>query len=59
MLADIVFVGIIMATVGYVLGKAHADFKHQVNEHFAKEESTITFDEEKAKDINLELKTKK
>lgn len=57
MLADITFVGIIMAVVGYVLGKAHADFKHQVNEHFAKEESTITFDEEKAKD--LELKTKK
>lgn len=57
MLADITFVGIIMAVIGYVLGKAHSDFKHQVNEHFAKEESTITFDEEKAKDI--ELKTKK
>lgn len=57
MLADITFVGIIMAVVGYVLGKAHSDFKHQVNEHFAKEESTITFDEEKAKDI--ELKTRK
>lgn len=57
MLADIVFVGIIMATVGYVLGKAHADFKHQVNEHFAEEELMVTFDEEKAKDI--ELKTKK
>ena len=57
MLADIVFVGIIMATVGYVLGKAHSDFKHQVNEHFAEEELMVTFDEEKAKDI--ELKTKK
>ena len=57
MLVDITFVGIIMAVVGYVLGKAHSDFKHQVNEHFAKEESTITFDEEKAKDI--ELKTRK
>ena len=57
MLADITFVGIIMAVIGYVLGKAHSDFKHQVNEHFAKEESTITFDEEKAKDI--ELKTRK
>ena len=57
MLADITFVGIIMAVVGYVLGKAHSDFKHQVNEHFAKEESTITFEEEKAKD--LELKTRK
>ena len=54
---DIVFVAIIMAMIGYVLGKAHSDFKHQVNEYFAKEESTITFDEEKAKD--LELKTKK
>lgn len=57
MLVDITFVGIIMAVIGYVLGKAHSDFKHQVNEHFAKEESTITFDEEKAKDI--ELKTRK
>ena len=57
MLADITFVGIIMAVVGYVLGKAHSDFKHQVNEHFAEEESTIEFDEEKAKDI--ELKTRK
>ena len=57
MLADITFVGIIMAVVGYVLGKAHSDFKHQVNEHFAEEESTIEFDEEKAKDI--ELRTKK
>ena len=57
MLADITFVGIIMAVVGYVLGKAHSDFKHQVNEHFAEKESTITFDEEKAKDI--ELKTRK
>ena len=57
MLADIVFVGIIMAIVGYVLGKAHSDFKHQVNEHFAEEELMVTFDEEKAKDI--ELKTKK
>lgn len=36
MLADITFVGIIMAVVGYVLGKAHSDFKHQVNEHFIK-----------------------
>lgn len=57
MLADITFVGIIMAVIGYVLGKAHSDFKHQVNEHFAEEESIIEFDEEKAKDI--ELKTKK
>ena len=57
MLADITFVGIIMAVVGYVLGKAHSDFKHQVNEHFIEKESTIEFDEEKAKDI--ELKTKK
>ena len=57
MLVDIVFVGIIMAVIGYVLGKAHADFKHQVNEHFAKEETMVTFDEEKAKDI--ELKTRK
>lgn len=57
MLADIVFVGIIMAVVGYVLGKAHTDFKYQVNKHFAKEESTITFDEEKAKEV--ELKTRK
>lgn len=57
MLADITFVGIIMAVIGYVLGKAHADFKHQVNEHFTKEESIITFDEEKAKEV--ELKTKK
>ena len=57
MLADIVFVGIIMATVGYVLGKAHSDFKHQVNEHFAEEEAMVTFDEEKAKDV--ELKTRK
>ena len=57
MLVDITFVGIIMAVVGYVLGKAHSDFKHQVNEHFAEKESTITFDEEKAKDI--ELKTRK
>ena len=57
MLADITFVGIIMAVVGYVLGKAHADFKHQVNEHFAEKETMVTFDEEKAKDI--ELKTRK
>lgn len=57
MLVDITFVGIIMAVIGYVLGKAHSDFKHQVNEHFIEEESTIEFDEEKAKDI--ELKTKK
>ena len=57
MLADITFVGIIMAVVGYVLGKAHSDFKHQVNEHFIEKEAMVTFDEEKAKDI--ELKTKK
>ena len=57
MLVDITFVGIIMAVVGYVLGKAHSDFKHQVNEHFAEKELMVTFDEEKAKDI--ELKTKK
>ena len=57
MLADITFVGIIMAVVGYVLGKARSDFKHQVNEHFIEKELMITFDEEKAKDI--ELKTKK
>lgn len=57
MLVDIVFVGIIMAVVGYVLGKAHSDFKHQVNEYFAEKETMITFDEEKAKDI--ELKTRK
>ena len=57
MLADITFVGIIMAVIGYVLGKAHSDFKHQVNEHFIEKETMATFDEEKAKDI--ELKTKK
>ena len=57
MLADITFVGVIMAVVGYVLGKAHSDFKHQVNEHFIEKETMVTFDEEKAKDI--ELKTKK
>lgn len=57
MLVDITFVGIIMAVIGYVLGKAHSDFKHQVNEHFAAKETMVTFDEEKAKD--LELKTKK
>ena len=57
MLADITFVGIIMVVVGYVLGKAHSDFKHQVNEHFIEKETMVTFDEEKAKDI--ELKTKK
>ena len=57
MLADIVFVSIVMVVIGYVLGKAYVDFKHQVNEHFAKEESTITFDEEKAKEV--ELKTRK
>lgn len=57
MSADIVFVSIVMVVIGYVLGKAHTDFKHQVNEHFAKEESTITFDEEKAKEV--ELKTRK
>ena len=56
---DIVFVAIIMAVIGYVLGKAHSDFKHQVNEHFKNinDERTITVDEEKTKDI--ELKTKK
>ena len=57
MLADIVFVSIVMVVIGYVVGKAYVDFKHQVNEHFAKEESTITFDEEKAKEV--ELKTRK
>ena len=57
MLVDITFVGIIMAVVGYVLGKAHSDFKHQVNEHFIEKETMVIFDEEKAKD--LELKTKK
>ena len=57
MLADITFVGIIMAVIGYVLGKAHSDFKHQVNEHFIEKETMVTFDEEQAKDI--ELKTKK
>ena len=57
MLVDITFVGIIMAVVGYVLGKAHSDFKHQVNEHLTEKELMVTFDEEKAKDI--ELKTKK
>ena len=57
MLADITFVGIIMAVIGYVLGKAHSDFKHQVNEHFIEKETMVTFDEEKAKEI--ELKTKK
>ena len=56
---DIVFVAIIMAVIGYVLGKAHMDFKHQVEKHFKNinDERTITVDEEKAKDI--ELKTKK
>ena len=54
---DIVFVAIIMAVIGYVLGKAHSDFKHQVEKHFAEKELMVTFDEEKAKD--LELKTKK
>ena len=56
---DIVFVAIIMAVIGYVLGKAHSDFKHQVEKHFKNinDERTITVDEEKAKD--LELKTKK
>lgn len=57
MLADITFVGIIMVVIGYVLGKAHSDFKHQVNKHFIEKETMVTFDEEKAKDI--ELKTKK
>ena len=57
MLADITFVGIIMAVIGYVLGKSYSDFKHDINKHFAEEESMVTFDEEKAKD--LELKTKK
>ena len=57
MLADITFVGIIMAVVGYILGKAHTDFKYQINKHFAEEESTIEFDEEIAK--NVELKTRK
>ena len=57
MLADITFVGIIMAVIGYVLGKAHSDFKHQVEKHFAEKELMVTFDEEEAKDI--ELKTKK
>ena len=57
MLADITFVGVIMVVIGYVLGKAHSDFKHQVNEHFIEKETMVTFDEEKAKDI--ELKTKK
>ena len=57
MLADVVFVSIVMVVIGYVLGKAHTDFKRDVNEHFAKEESTITFDEEKAKEV--ELKTRK
>ena len=57
MLADITFVEVIMAVIGYVLGKAHSDFKHQVNEHFIEKETMVTFDEEKAKDI--ELKTKK
>lgn len=57
MLADITFVGIIMAVIGYVLGKAHSDFKHQVNEHFIEKETMITFDEEKAKEV--ELKTRK
>ena len=57
MLADITFVGIIMVVIGYVLGKAHSDFKHQVNKHFIEKETMVTFDEEKAKD--LELKTKK
>lgn len=57
MLADITFVGIIMAVIGYVLGKAHSDFKHDINEHFIEKETMVTFDEEKAKDI--ELKTKK
>ena len=54
---DIVFVAIIMAVIGYVLGKAHSDFKHQVEKHLTEKELMITFDEEKAKD--LELKTKK
>ena len=54
---DIVFVAIIMAVIWYVLGKAHSDFKHQVNEHLTEKELMITFDEEKAKDI--ELKTRK
>ena len=54
---DIVFVAIVMAVIGYVLGKAHMDFKHQVEKHFAEEEQVITFDEEETKDI--ELKTKK
>ncbi len=56
MLADITFVGIIMAVIGYVLGKAHTDFKHQVNEHFIEKETMVTFDEEKAKDIKLKTK---
>ena len=57
MLVDIVFVSIVMVVIGYVLGKAHTDFKHQMNEHLTEKELMVTFDEEKAKDI--ELKTKK
>ena len=57
MLVDIVFVSIVMVVIGYVLGKAHSDFKHQVNEHLTEKELMITFDKEKAKDI--ELKTRK
>ena len=54
---DIVFVAIIMAVIGYVLGKAHSDFKHQVEKHFAEKELMVTFDKEIAKDV--ELKTRK
>ena len=46
---DIVFVAIIMAVIGYVLGKAHTDFKHQMNEHLTEKELMVTFDEEKQK----------
>ena len=59
MLVDITFVGVIMAVVGYVLGKSYSDFKHQAEKPFKNinDERTVTFDEEKAKEI--ELKTKK
>lgn len=54
---DVAFVTIVIATIGFVLCKAYVDFKHDVENHFKEEELMVTFDKEKAKEV--ELKTRK
>ena len=54
---EMAFVSIVMVTIGFVLCEAYINFKNDIKKHLTEKELMVTFDEEKAKVI--ELKTKK